>query len=150
MADSRHIGNRKLATTPQPFFPLTSIHRTSAMNQKSVILQRTELKKETHERRDLDMITERVLLIFITKTRVRQQTKDEVFISQHVASRSHALDGCKHNISISAQCHHTYRITKPFPSLGHVPGMHCHPTFNSSQLVPASVRGSRHTFFSCI
>jgi len=34
---------------------------------------------------------------------------------------------------------------KAFPSLGHVPGMHCRLTLNSSQLVPASARGSRLT-----
>jgi len=38
------------------------------------------------------------------------------------------------------------QLTKLFPSLGHVPGMHCRLTLNSSQLVPASARGSRHTF----
>jgi len=32
------------------------------------------------------------------------------------------------------------------PSLGHVPGMHCRLILNSSQLVPASARSSRHTF----
>jgi len=63
------------------------------------------MKSEVSKHRDLDVVTECVLLVFITKTRVCQQAKNEVFIGQYIARRSHAFDGYNTESNRSAHCY---------------------------------------------